>query len=190
MSTFSRRTFLTASAASAVLAACSSSKPKATSSGSSSAASSSSSGLPDPARAPFDTVVVLMMENRSFDHLLGWVPGANGKQAGLTYPDRQGNPVPTVDLGADVQGCTFSDPKHQWPEVAQQFNGGKCDGWLATQASGDHYPIGYYAAAQVPILGALAQSYTLFDNYFCSMQGGTWPNRFYQLCAATDIDTT
>jgi len=40
--------------------------------------------LPQPKEAPFDTVVVLMMENRSFDHLLGWLPGANGRQAGLT----------------------------------------------------------------------------------------------------------
>ena len=51
-------------------------------------------------------------------------------------------------------------------------------------------PIGYYTAAQVPILGALAQNYTLFDNYFCSLQAGTYPNRMYQLCAATDIDVT
>ena len=131
-----------------------------------------------------------MMENRSFDHLLGWVPGANGKQAGLTFPDLQGNPAPTIDLGSDVQGCAFADPKHQWPEVAIQFNNGACDGWLKTQSTGDHFPIGYYTAPQVPILGALAQNYTLFDNYFCSLQAGTYPNRMYQLCAATDIDVT
>ncbi len=41
-------------------------------------------GLPRPEDAPFDTVVVLMMENRSFDHMLGWFPGANGKQEGHT----------------------------------------------------------------------------------------------------------
>lgn len=177
--------------ASSALLACSDSdsdSPNAASSASS--ASSPPRGLPDPASAPFDTVVVLMMENRSFDHMLGWVPGANGKQAGLTYPDLQGNPVPTFDLGSDVQGCSFADPKHQWPEVAVQFNNGACDGWLETQDTGDHYPIGYYTQAQVPILGALAQNYTLFDNYFCSFLGGTWPNRMYQLCAATDIDAT
>src|SRR5262245_55310581 len=43
--------------------------------------------LGDPSQAPFDTVVVLMMENRSFDHVLGWLPGANGKQEGLTFVD-------------------------------------------------------------------------------------------------------
>jgi len=39
----------------------------------------------DPSDAPFDAVVVLMMENRSFDHLLGWLPGANGRQRGLAF---------------------------------------------------------------------------------------------------------
>jgi phospholipase C len=188
MAALSRRGFLAGTASAALLAACSSSSTPRTAS---TASASVAGGLPDPGSAPFDTVVVLMMENRSFDHLLGWVPGANGKQAGLTFPDHDGNQAPTVDLGADVQGCSFKDPPHQWPAVAKQFNNGACDGWLlAEDPPGDHFPIGYYTAPQVPILGALAQNYTLFDNYFCSMQGGTWPNRLYQLCAASDIDVT
>src|SRR6201996_3186611 len=40
--------------------------------------------VPDPKNLPLDTIVVLMMENRSFDHYLGWLPGADGRQAGLT----------------------------------------------------------------------------------------------------------
>jgi phospholipase C len=54
------------------------------------AAVQTAAALPDPAVAPFDTVVVLMMENRSFDQVLGWLPGANGQQAGLTYADIDG----------------------------------------------------------------------------------------------------
>jgi phospholipase C len=146
--------------------------------------------LPNPADAPFDTVVVLMMENRSFDHLLGWLPGANGKQSGLAFLDAQGISIPTADLGVDVQGCAFRDPKHDWESVATQFHAGACDGWLLTADAGDHFPIGYYTAPQVPVLGALAQNYTLFDNYFCSLLAATWPNRLYQLCAATDVDET
>src|SRR3954453_18488697 len=41
--------------------------------------------LPRAAQRPMDTFVVLMMENRSFDHFMGWLPGADGKQAGLSY---------------------------------------------------------------------------------------------------------
>jgi len=47
--------------------------------------------LPDPKNLPIDTIVVLMMENRSFDHYLGWLPGADGRQAGLTFTDKQLN---------------------------------------------------------------------------------------------------
>src|SRR5438552_16845008 len=46
--------------------------------------------LPAPKNLPIDTFVVLMMENRSFDHYLGWLPGADGRQAGLTFTDKQG----------------------------------------------------------------------------------------------------
>ena len=147
-------------------------------------------GVTDPAKAPFDTVVVLMMENRSFDHLLGWLPGVNGKQAGLTFPGYKGGTAQTAPLGNNTQACGDKDPAHDWKSMAIQYNGGKCDGWLQTQVTGDHFPIGYYEEAQVPILGALAKGYTVFDNYHCSLMAATWPNRFYQLCAATDVDET
>src|SRR5687767_12359685 len=55
-------------------------------------------------------VVVLMMENRSFDHFMGWVPGADGKQAGLSFPDETGALVPTRALAPDFQGCQYNDP--------------------------------------------------------------------------------
>ena len=46
--------------------------------------------LPRPERSGLGHVVVVMMENRSFDHLLGWLPHADGRQAGLVYTDRNG----------------------------------------------------------------------------------------------------
>src|SRR5881396_3288955 len=46
--------------------------------------------LPQPEDSGIEHVVVVMMENRSFDHFLGWVPGADGKQAGLEFTDKQG----------------------------------------------------------------------------------------------------
>src|SRR5262245_60820302 len=47
-------------------------------------------GLPDPEKSGIDHIVVVMMENRSFDHFLGWEPGADGIQAGAQYPDKNG----------------------------------------------------------------------------------------------------
>ncbi len=147
-------------------------------------------GLVNPASAPFDTVVVVMMENRSFDAMLGWLPGANGKQAGLSYTDTTGKSYPTWHLAPDWQGCQYQDPFHVWPAVNKQFNDGKIDGFLQTQPVGDQFPIGYYEAADLPILSTLARNYTTFDNYFCSLLGPTWPNRFYQLSATTDVYET
>src|SRR5258706_9425171 len=60
--------------------------------------------LPDPEHSGIDHVVVVMMENRSFDHILGWLPGADGKQAGLTYFDRADLPHATHPLAPDYQG--------------------------------------------------------------------------------------
>jgi phospholipase C len=194
VSPLTRREFIAGAAGTAVLAAAAaacSSDSKSTSAGPATT-EPMAGGLPDPGSAPFDTVVVLMMENRSFDHLLGWLPGADGKQAGLSFP-AYGDPtrmVSTVDLGDNTQACGDKDPAHDWPSMVTQYNGGKLDGWLQTQPTGDSFPIGYYGSAQVPVMGALAQNYTVFDNYFCSLQAATWPNRFYQLCAATDVDLT
>src|SRR6476660_743017 len=121
-----------------------------------------SSSLPAPTDAPFDTVVVLMMENRSFDHVLGWLPGANGRQAGLTYVDKDATPHATWPLGPDFQGCAYEDPDHTWPGMAVQYADGRCDGFLQTAKAGDRFPIGYYREDELPILSALAKGYTTF----------------------------
>ena len=101
----------------AVVSACSDDDSESGSTNPQGAGSSSDlvGGISDPKKAPFDTVVVLMMENRSFDHLLGWVPGANGKQAGLdlSRPPRATDRRPG-SIGTDFQGCGYKDPAHDW----------------------------------------------------------------------------
>jgi phospholipase C len=147
--------------------------------------------LPQAAEAPFDTVVVLMMENRSFDHVLGWLPGANGRQQGLRYADEAGVVHETWPLAPDFQGCQYQDPDHTWEGIAVQYANGACDGFLKTRTDrtrpADLYPIGYYREGELPILHALAKAYTTFDNYFCSMLGPTWENRLYQLTGTTQV---
>src|ERR1700738_1446680 len=56
---------------------------------------------PAPGRSGIEHVIVVMMENRSFDHFLGWLPQADGKQAGLHYADGQGVSHPTHALAPD-----------------------------------------------------------------------------------------
>jgi phospholipase C len=141
-----------------------------------------------PVAAPFDHVIVVMMENRSFDHFLGWLPGADGRQAGLSYTDRAGVTYPTYDLAPDYQGCGYADPDHSWEGGLVQLAGGANSGFLKTAKAGDTFPIGYYTEPSVPVLGALARSYTVSDNYFCSILAETYPNRFYQHSAMTPRD--
>src|SRR5690349_15423376 len=66
--------------------------------------------LPDPANSGIEHIVVVMMENRSFDHFLGWAPGADGRQKGLRYPDRSGRLRATFPLAPNYQNCQFADP--------------------------------------------------------------------------------
>src|SRR5689334_9567358 len=62
--------------------------------------------LPAPGESGLDHVVLVMMENRSFDHFLGWLSGSNGRQAGLRYADFTGQFHSTYHL-TDFQGCAF-----------------------------------------------------------------------------------
>src|SRR5215468_5842020 len=182
-----RREFLAMLGAAGVLAACSSSTKHSVAGVPGTASSSTpTTVLPSPADAPFDTVVVVAMENRSFDHFLGWLPGADGKQAGISYRDRERVLRSTHRLAPDFQGCAFHDPRHDWRSVEKQFDGGRCDGWLLTQDVGDTFPIGYYTAADLPVTAALARGHTVCDRYHCSVLGPTGPNRMYMWSATTD----
>jgi phospholipase C len=130
-------------------------------------------------------VVVLMLENRSFDHFLGWLPGADGKNRGLVYFDRAGVPHPTWELAPDYQGCAHPDPDHSYAGGREEYNGGRADGWLRA-GSNDVYSIGYYNEDDVPFIGRAAQEFTTFDRYFPSMLSETFPNRIYQHAGQAD----
>ena len=139
--------------------------------------------LPDPALSGIEHVIVVTMENRSFDHLLGWLPGADGRQAGLTYYTANGTPQQTRPLAPDFQGCSYHDPDHSYAGGRVEYNGGGCDGWLQVN---DVFSISYYGKADLPFFGHAAPEWMTFDRYFCPFMGPTYPNRFYQHAAQTD----
>jgi phospholipase C len=124
------------------------------------------------------------MENRSFDHYLGWVVGADGSQA-RTYFDSAGQPHSTHNL-TDWTGCGFGDPGHSYNEGRVQFNGGACDGFIKSGSGNDDYALGYYVETQLPTNSYLAHNFTVCDHWFASILGPTYPNRFYTHSAATD----
>jgi phospholipase C len=145
----------------------------------------SQSTLPLPHMSGIEHIVVLMMENRSFDHFLGWLEGANGRQAGLTYYDAAGSAHRTYRLAPDdFQGCGRRDPDHSYEGGRIEYNNGACDGWL--RAENDDYAIGYYTKKDLPFLGAAATRWTTCDRYFSAIMAGTFPNRIYQHAAQTD----
>jgi len=130
-------------------------------------------------------IVVVMMENRSFDHFLGWLPNANGNQAGLSYEDVNGVSHPTHELAPDWTGCGFNDPDHSYQGGRIEADHGLMDGFMKTSAA-DAYAIGYYQEADNQFLPQLARNFTTCDMYFPSVLGPTFPNRIFQLCGQTD----
>ena len=150
--------------------------------------------LPLPDAHPVEHIGCLMMENRSFDHYLGWLPGADGllDADGVLRP-----PVQRASTGAEVTGECFGasgrnvwcgvdhiDPDHGWDGGREQLNGGAMDGFLTGGNDDDPYAISYYLAEDVPVTSALANAFVAHDRYFCSLLASTFPNREY-LHAAT-----
>ena len=141
--------------------------------------------LPHPAQSGIEHIIVVMMENRSFDHFLGWLPGADGRQAELAYFDRDNQPHTTHPLAPDYQGCGRSDPDHSYEGGRIEYNDGACDGWLRAGAN-DDYAIGYYTQSDLAFLGAAAPAWSTCDRYFAAIMAETFPNRVYQHAAQTD----
>lgn len=140
--------------------------------------------LPPPGESGIDHFVVVMMENRSFDHYLGWLRGADGETR-LAFPDRAGGLRPTYRLAPDFQGCGHPDPDHSYEGGRVELNGGACDGWLRA-GDNDEFAIGYYTKRDLDFFGAAAPEWTVCDRYFSAIMAETYPNRFYQHCAQTD----
>jgi len=140
--------------------------------------------LPLPAASGIEHVVVVMMENRSFDHFMGWLPGADGKQSGLVFTDRYGLKHTTHHL-VQPASCAFNDPDHSYEGGRIELNHGLCDGWLKA-GENDSLAVGYYDRSDLAFLGRAAPGWTACDRYFSAVMAETYPNRFYQHAAQTD----
>lgn len=191
----SRRRFLTGAAATGALAVagCGPDTPEtAASPGPGPGPGPVTGVLPNPADSGIDHIVAVMMENRSFDHMLGWVPGADGI-VNQTFKHTDGSDVPTFHMGhggnADYgfQGCGWEDPAHGYDAGRTHYNDGKMDGFLKTVgAVGDKFAVGYYNADDVLFYKGVAENFTICDRYFHGFLGSTFPNRIYLHAGATD----
>lgn len=161
-------------------------------------------------------VVLMMMENRSFDHYFGAMPGVRGfadPVAGQLAPNGRsvfhqpfpGNPdgyvLPFRLDSARTTAQAIRSLNHSWEAEHGYWAGGRMDAFLTYQASHSvlsilgkpgnsprrrEYAMGYFTKEDLPFHYALAENFTLCDNYFCSVMGSTWPNRLMWMTGTVD----
>lgn len=139
-----------------------------------------------------DTVVILQMENRSFDHYFGALTlhenrsDVRGLTASMMNKTEDGLDIPLHWLKDDY--IISPDPGHSHEAALRQFSNGTNEGFvrdwerLLTEQEYDEkiaWGMGYYKREQLPALYTLADNFALCDHWFCSVLGPTWPNRFY-----------
>jgi phospholipase C len=149
-------------------------------------------------------VVLLMQENRSFDHYFGTMAGVRGfgdkhamklstgrsvfYQPDSVNPDGYTLPFHLNTRTSSAQAIPSTS--HAYDVQHSAWNNGKMDNWLPAHRAADKangpYVMGYYTRDDIPFQFALAESFTLGDNYFCSMMGPTWPNRLYWMTGMVD----
>ena len=141
-------------------------------------------------------IVVLMMENRSFDHMLGSLkkpfPKINGLSGNESNPDTTNEPVKVKDA-AGFQGQLKADPDHHFPGVDLQIYGGdespnrqpNMEGFVKSyftqtnHVADSHAIMNYFKADQLPVLTNLATEYAVFNGWFSSIPGPTICNRAF-----------
>jgi phospholipase C len=162
--------------------------------------------LDHPAReSPIDTVVVVMLENRSFDHVLGWLAtdetyldegrrryGRDFRIKGSTdvqYRTPDGDDVTTGNalevLGSRIdalRGCTYQDPGHSRDQGRAQRD----LGFLGARTGNDKFAVSYFDGEALPHNRVIAEHFTVADRHYSSLLGPTFPNRMYMHAAQSE----
>jgi len=151
-------------------------------------------------------VVLLMQENRSFDHYFGTLAGVRGfndpdvltlstgksvfHQPDPEHPDGYLLPFHLDTLRSSAQ--KIPSTSHAWSVQHAAWNRGKMDNWIPAHREADGpnapYVMGYHTRADIPFQFALADAFTVCDAYHCSVMGPTWPNRMYWMTGTLDAD--
>jgi phospholipase C len=133
-------------------------------------------------------VVILMQENRSFDEYYGTFPGAAGFFDPPSYfTDQYGSLWPFRMSTFSASGLESDICQHSWPTFHSLYSGGP-NAWALTSGGAPSNPpsvLGYYAADDIPFHWALASTFALCDNYFCSVLGPTESNRLVLMTGTT-----
>jgi phospholipase C len=138
-------------------------------------------------KPPIRNLVISCQENRSFDHYFGYARQVQrrgfGPPPGYFQPDASGGRHEPYEF------TSFSTPDvpHDWASVHQQWDGGRMDGFYLTDGANG---LGYYTAKELPFYYSLFRNSGLCANYFCSLFGPTWPNRFFLMSGTSGGITT
>jgi phospholipase C len=153
---------------------------------------------------PIRHVVLLMQENRSFDHYFGTMPGVRGfddpsamrlsNGASVFHqPDAENPDGFTLPVHLDTTTTSaqrIPTTSHAWEVQHAALNGGAMDSWLPAHRAADGpngpYVMGYYQRADIPFHFALADAFTVCDAFHCSVLGPTWPNRMMWMTGTID----
>jgi phospholipase C len=150
--------------------------------------------LPDPHRPagestaamPFDHVIVVMMENHSFDNYLGMLPRRGQRKADGFKFDRHGHPANRQPLDGGyvlplhaTSNCQPIDVTQSWNGTHIQIDRGRMDGFAKT----DQGAMLYWDEQDIPFYYSLAKTFTLGNRWFCSAPCQTFPNRRFLLAA-------
>ena len=141
-------------------------------------------------------IVLLMQENRSFDHCFGTLKGVRGfnDPRAIRLPNNNKVWLQTNAKGEtytpfrlnikDTKATWMSSLPHSWSNQVDALNNGKYDKWLDAKQAGEPYEnipmtMGYYTREDIPFYYALADAFTVCDQHFCSSLTGTTPNRLF-----------
>ncbi|ARK75696.1 phosphocholine-specific phospholipase C [Burkholderia pseudomallei] len=142
-------------------------------------------------------IVVFMQENRSFDHYFGHLRGMRGYNDRFPIPLPNGKPVwyqpskanpgkPVLPFRLNTLTTSaqcIGDLDHSWYKTHAAIDGGRYDQWPANKTD---MTMGYHVREDIPFHYALADAFTVCDNYFCSLPGPTHPNRSYLMTGTVD----
>jgi phospholipase C len=162
----------------------------------------------------YEKIVIVMMENRSFDHYFGHLsmPVALGGEGRKDVDGLKGNEVQFLDRGNGPEAFPLIHPStykigditHEWDPCHGQFNNGAMDGFIkmhfqdlerarltgkspecGSTCGALGDPMSYYTRKDTPVFHQLLDNYALCDRWFSSVMGPTWPNRYYLHCATS-----
>jgi phospholipase C len=140
---------------------------------------------------PIRHVIIVMRENRSFDHLLGRLHDVQPEAEAV--PDSFMNLDPSGKVVVPFRAkstCLATNPEHQWAAMHKGVNGGAMDGWVRNAAettfTNGHDAMSYFDGEDLPFQTWLASTFALNDRHFASVRSGTFPNRLFMLLGTND----